>query len=83
MTKMDWLKIKKNKQYTIELLYEFWIGNKKENYKNVSIEEFTQLIQVYAQDNGNFSQGKIEEYFDGKFNITKLFDKNKQLIKEL
>lgn len=83
MTKQDYLNTKQNNQYNIEMLYEFWNKNKKANYKDLKIEEFAILIQDYASAGGNFNQEKLEKYFDSKFNITKVFDKNNNLIKEM
>jgi len=83
MNKQDWLDIKKNKQYNIDSLFEFWNTIKKPNYKDLTIDEFAELIQVYANNGGQLSDEKLEEYFDKKFNIIKLYDNKGKLIKEL
>jgi hypothetical protein len=83
MTKQNWLEIKKRGEYTLDSLYEYWKDNRKENYKNPSEQEFKEIIQVYIQRGGEFSYQKINQYFDEKFNITKIFDKDSKLIMEL
>lgn len=83
MNKQDWLKIKKSGQLNIEMLFEFWEKNKKPSYKKLEINEFSNLITEYFNNGGQFSFKKLEEYFDKKFNITKIYDKDHNLIKEI
>ncbi len=83
MEKKDWLNIKKNRQYTIEALYEFWKENRKPQYKDLTLEEFSELIMVYIHNNGSISDNKIMEFFDNKCSIMKIHDKNGKLIIEL
>lgn len=83
MNKQEWLKIKKEKKYTIELLYEFWVDNKKPTYKDLTLEEFTQIISIFINAyNGMISQMKINDHFDKKFNITKVFNNKGEIVKE-
>lgn len=83
MEKKEWLKIKKNGKYTVESLYEFWKENRKPQYKDLSLQEFTELIQVYINSQGFISSKRLEEYFDKTCFITKIFDKDGKLLKEL
>lgn len=64
------------------MLYDYWLNNKAEDYKHMTEQEFSEKAVLYFNHGGNFSFEKIENYFDIKFNITKLFNKNKELIKE-
>lgn len=82
MIKQDWLQVKSTQQITPEIIYEFWNENKKPEYKDISFEEFNTLIKLYIQNGNTVSINKLEEFFDKKFNITKVYDKDKQLIKE-
>jgi len=83
MNKENWLKIKKSGQLNIEMLFEFWEKNKKPSYKELEFNEFSKLITEYFNNGGEFSSKKLEEFFDKKFNVTKIYDKNHNLIKEI
>lgn len=80
MKKSDWFKMKKTQTYPLEILYEFFQA--KNTKENISIEEFSQKFLKYNQMIGGVNTTKINEYFDQKLGITKLYDKNNQLIKE-
>lgn len=83
MERIDWTKIKSNGQYTIEALYEFWNENKKPHYDELTLEEFSKKMGEYIRLGGEFSHQKINEFFDKKFNIVSVFDKNGKLLKQL
>ncbi|MFA9239442.1 MAG: hypothetical protein ACEQSQ_06075 [Candidatus Paceibacteria bacterium] len=82
MNKQEWIKAKQEKKFTLELLYEFWQDNKKPTYKEVSFEDFSQLIQVFINNQGVLSHTKLLDHFDEKFKITKVFNNKGQIVKE-
>lgn len=83
ITKEDYIEAKNTKMYSIEMLYEFWTKNKMPGYQNIDIKEFSILLTRYHAMGGAISDKSLEEFFDKKFNIVKLYDKNGVFIKEL
>ncbi len=81
MNKQEWLFIKQTKQVPMELFYEFYlIHNDKEVV--MEREDFREKLQMYVNTIGRIPIQKMFEYYDKQLGVTKLFDKNKNLIKE-
>lgn len=82
MNKNEWLSIKKSKNYPIEILYEFYQNRRKETEKELTLDEFTIKFMEYFNHVRNVNNTLIDEFFDKKLGITKLFNEKGELLKE-
>jgi len=81
MDKQEWLAIKASKQMPMELFYEFYKEHNKE--EEMTPEEFRNKFQNHVYRVGHIPTEKIIEYYDQKFQVTKLIDrKTGNIIKE-
>jgi hypothetical protein len=87
MNREEYLNCRTTNNIPLSLLYEYY--NEKANEKKYkifnSIEEFIQLFQLYQSQpqfhmNG-FDMEKILNHFDLKFEINKMMDKDKKIIR--
>lgn len=79
MTKEEYLEFRKT--LSINLLYEYYKEkfDKNEHSPFLLFEQFIQTIQLWPGT--KFAFDKVWEYYDEKFSVVKLLDKEGNLIK--
>lgn len=80
MTKEQYLQHRNNNQISYELFWEYY----QNNCDNPLITDFQTFIQAFSYFNNIFPVLKYDnifEYYDNKFNVTKIIDtKNSKII---
>lgn len=80
-TKAEWLQMKATRNYAAEVFWEFFQA--KNTGKQLTEEEFLRDFQKFVGHFGGIPpMANITEYFDHKFQVTKLLTKEGILIKE-
>jgi len=79
MNRDQYVEMLKSNKFDISLIYEYYnIFNKNQSF-TFDLNTFQQLFMQYMGF-GGFSVDTIKDYYDIKFNITYLYDKNQKII---
>ena len=82
MTKEKYIELRNTNELSFEILWDYYCINIEENKRLVkTIEEFIPLFQIFMQQ-GFLNFEKIFQYYDNKFNITKIINiKDSKIIR--
>ena len=79
MSREQYIEMLKTNRFDISLIYEYYnIFNKNTSF-TFDINTFQQLFMQYMGF-GGVSVDAVREYYDSKFKITYLYDKNQQIL---
>ena len=72
----QYIQMRKSGQYDLAWFYQYFLENKDKDRVTPPFEVFHQTFNMYFQMNGKF----VLEYLDKKMEVTKIEDKNENLI---
>lgn len=82
MNRQEWLDIKRSKEFHINLFYEFYLDKNKKNDIVLDENTFANCFRNYVNLIGKLPISNIIKYYDDKFLIVKIIDKNNNIIDE-
>jgi hypothetical protein len=79
MNREQYIGMLKTNRFDISLIYEYYNTFNKNTSFTFDINTFQQLFMQYMGF-GGFNVDTVREYYDSKFKITYLYDKNQQIL---
>lgn len=80
MDKNEYIEQRQKGLITTDMVWEMWENLKPEAAKEMDMDEFLHNFNLYCQHYGA-DKNRIYDYFDKKFDIVKVLDKNGNLLK--
>lgn len=79
MNREQYIEMLKTNRFDISLIYEHYNMFNKNKSFNFDLNTFNNVFMLYVSATG-FNVDIIKDYYDAKFNIVYLYDKNQKII---
>ena len=79
MNRNQYIEMLKTNKFDISLIYEYYNTFNKNQSFNFDLNAFNNIFMQYMGF-GGFSVDAIKDYYDAKFNITYLYNKDQKII---